>query len=74
MATAVPGTFTRAALGESLGRTKPGVQRDSRRYRSRATVPGATGFLGASGVPSALRFLNFGYWLLAIFRATGLGQ
>jgi hypothetical protein len=71
MATAVLGTFTRAALGESLGRTKPGAQRDSRRYRSRATVPGVP---GASGVPSALRFLNFGYWLLAIFRATGLGQ
>jgi hypothetical protein len=51
MATAVPDTFTRAALGESLGRAKPGAQRDSRRYRSRATVPGATGVLGAHGVP-----------------------
>jgi hypothetical protein len=29
---------------------------------------------GAIGVSSGLSFLNFGYWLLAIFRATGLGQ
>jgi hypothetical protein len=25
-------------------------------------------------LPPGLCFLNFGYWLLAIFRATGLGQ
>ena len=31
MATAVPGSFTRAAPGESLGRIKPGAQWDSRR-------------------------------------------
>jgi hypothetical protein len=33
MATAVFDRFTRAAPGESPGRTKPGAQWDSRRYR-----------------------------------------
>jgi hypothetical protein len=84
MATAVFGIFTRAASRESPGRTKPGAHWDPaaagplpitgyRRlliteYRIPITVRGAI------GVSSDLSFLNFGYWLLAIFRATGLGQ
>jgi hypothetical protein len=87
MATGVPGGFTRAAPGKSPGCTKPGAQWDSRRYQSPVTIAGAIGgnrlliteyrlpFPAFPALlPPELCFLNFGYWLLAIFRATGLGQ